>query len=545
MASPAPNTRPPIFRLSKEITLNIFALCGPPAYAADMASSDEWDDGWDPDDPARCLAVSHVCQLWRAYALDDPLLWTEPLLEFPALARMMLTRVRAAGLVIRYPTHNYDECNVPFPASLYASLRNFAQVHRLDLCAGENGLSDFFLNFAAPAPNLRTVTIDVHPDDGIWRMPSHVFDSLSPLSSLRELFCHRCLPPSQTRILGHLTTLKLDFDYDDTRWEDSYMDAIYDDFNSVDSQIVFSILHSAHSLQHLSIMRVIKSPPEGLLSVTLPHLQTFRVLENRHVIGHLLSHISLPATARLDLHCAIPEENEVEENSPGNNANAFLKSVRNWLRAKGCPPPLCVVIQHRMSDCVMTVTGPPSLSLRWTEYFAPFPHILRHSLASLPLHSITFLELSATYAYMSSHDQADRDFIAALRQVPQVAQLSLTQVPALVKPLLEALAHSDFHRTSRSLRVLVPELCKVRIANSKIWVAESDKTLAGGSMARLLGQRLVNTGKKLGLLEIDESSGVVLLAGKKAAERTVRLLRVAERVVTPHSPDDGAASEDV
>jgi hypothetical protein len=60
--------------------LEVFAYYGPPAFALASADGDDDDGNWDLDDPTCCLAVTHVCRLWRAYALNDPLLWTIPLL---------------------------------------------------------------------------------------------------------------------------------------------------------------------------------------------------------------------------------------------------------------------------------------------------------------------------------------------------------------------------------------------------------------------------------------------------------------------------------
>jgi hypothetical protein len=93
--------------------------------------------------------------------------------------------------------------------------------------------------------------------------------------------------------------------------------------------------------------------------------------------------------------------------------------------------------------------------------------------------------------------------------------------------------------------VLVPQLRVLRVLYCDVWRDDAERAAGAGSVHRLLGTRLVDTGHKLGLLEIDERLGVPELARKKVAERVVRLLRVVERVVVPMLEDDGEASDDV
>jgi hypothetical protein len=550
MTRPAPP--PPIFRLSKEVTLAIFALCGPPAYAAALAA-----DAHAPDAPPRCLAVSHVCRRWRAYALGDPLLWAAPLLAYPSLAHAMVARTRAAPLDVRYPTHARDWACRPhvdcFPAALYAVLRDCARVRALAVSASSEGWTDLLSHFVTPAPNLCTLELGIHAHEEVWRMPPHILDALAPLSSLFEVICRRCLPDPATPILRCLTSLKLDFGHSDAALPmDILMAEEHGSAHSLGIDELLALLQQTTLLRTLSLRCLLSAPkatPMPTTSAYLPHLQTLQIADSRRAIRLVLASLSVPTNITLDLECCSDHDDPDgvdDEGEPVESYKAFMKRAQRWLDSRARAPLRRATLRDSHHSYTLHADGAPgpAVKLAWWQP-APLTLALRYVLGALPLGALTHLELGGTGACTSAQGIETHDLVVALRRLPQLAALTLRKAPVLVKPLFNALAQSDYDAKARALRVLVPQLRALRVLYCDVWRDDAEKAAGAGSVHRLLGARLVDTGHKLGLLEIDERLGVPELARKKAAERVVRLLRVAERVVVPTREDDGEASEDV
>jgi hypothetical protein len=555
---------PPIFRLSKEIVLLIFSLCGPAAYADVVASGQ--NDKWKASAPACCLAVTHVCRLWRAYALSDPLLWTTPLLAWPYLARNMIARSARMPLSVRYPTLREEwECRMSsdfFPASLYAALRDFSRVRSLVLSASARGWTDLLHNFAAPAPNLCTLEMSMFAHNEVWHMPRDIFDGLSPLSSLTELVCTRCIPHLDTPALQHLTSLTLDLSS-----LDACSDAGEDDthVHTIPTETVLDILHHTPSLRRLSTRCLSVSKSLSAVysrTARLPSLQMLHIVDFGHTIGAMLASLEVPADVALDLECCSVHDDGGshgdEEKSELDKFKIFVKRIHLWLGARSRSLLLRAVFQFQgewltlsaddVSASYELIDSSPMLKLKqWDLADASFTHMLHHTVTTLRLHDVTHLVLDIPNMQVPNRELDFRDFVATLRQMDQITQITLCKAPWLVKSLLGALGHGKPDVATRTLGLPCPALRTLRFLRTNVWREDKHRALTFATFNSLLSARVVVQGRKLALLEIDEHAEVPALSSKMTAQRMMRLEYVAERVLVPPSlsRNDCGASEEV
>jgi hypothetical protein len=144
-----------IFALSEDIVVYIFSFCGPSALAEDLAR-EHGEVVW-MKNRGRCLAITHVCRLWREYALRCPSLWTAPMLDRPKLARLMMDRTETAPLTIVYPTsppkaedEDSDVGAAETPDVLEEALEQSYRVYELALAAESHDLHRYLSLLPSP-----------------------------------------------------------------------------------------------------------------------------------------------------------------------------------------------------------------------------------------------------------------------------------------------------------------------------------------------------------------------------------------------------------
>ncbi|KII87415.1 hypothetical protein PLICRDRAFT_43053 [Plicaturopsis crispa FD-325 SS-3] len=160
-------------------------------------------------DPTGWIEATNICRHWRDVALDCPMLWTRIIPGTPLWTGVLLRRSRNAPLTIEstydvYSSFNRDNVR----QSTEMALAHIPRVVSLRLTASAEDLTHILVDFATPAPAMRSLALE---DDGYgarYPLPDTFCAGLS--SALRQLDLKQCVIPCDSPLLNNLTRLKLD-----------------------------------------------------------------------------------------------------------------------------------------------------------------------------------------------------------------------------------------------------------------------------------------------------------------------------------------------
>ncbi|KAI0050280.1 hypothetical protein FA95DRAFT_640882 [Auriscalpium vulgare] len=201
---------PPLaIRLPTELLLQIFSLC--------TRKQPGNDDG--PFNPTSTIILTHVCQRWRAVALDYPLLWSTISFRTPYLARLMLDRSQDAPLIIRcdFVRENEIESQVaPIYKAARRALRHSSRAKEISLRSRSGKqLAKLVSDTRPPGEMLESLSLLGVAEryyNTVFDLPVDLF-ARAPVWPLRKLVLERVkLPPNVLpRHCAHLVHLELHY----------------------------------------------------------------------------------------------------------------------------------------------------------------------------------------------------------------------------------------------------------------------------------------------------------------------------------------------
>lgn len=257
------------------------------------------------------LAFSQVCTQWRHLALEDPRLWTRPIVSRPRLAQEMLRRAKNLPLIV--------ECTIGSKEH-YQFLTNMILQHGDTFRTFRyNGRLPYTLPLPKKLPLLEHLEV-VGPGDR-----TNMFDCPPDIEapSLRILKLNSYFPPLGTSLLSGLTTLEI-------------INNSYDSRIRVELSDVIKMLHGNPHLTNLTLREVLRDDEsvhdigqQGV--VTLSQLTSLCIVDQIFTTIQLLSRLRMPALDGL----GIQDTSEVTADSRGQDIRDIVDCLCSTLRAAG------------------------------------------------------------------------------------------------------------------------------------------------------------------------------------------------------------------
>jgi hypothetical protein len=244
------------------------------------------------------LVFSHVCQAWRALALDTPSLWTD--IDFrrdkPSRALEQLRRSCDAPLIVTFAGHRMRETRHPIEDYVSAYLARLPSIRALTFDCVYTGEVARLLNaHSDPAPTLESLSITLYNTIAFF-MPQHnspcialganLFGGRAP--RLRELLLHDCLVDPTWHPYTHLQALTLS-----------------GRTNTMSLETVLVVLAAAPMLESLYLSDIVNSDElksghfSAITPLELKYLKQWSITEHARSLIELFACLSFPSLTTL------------------------------------------------------------------------------------------------------------------------------------------------------------------------------------------------------------------------------------------------------
>lgn len=536
---------PPVHKLSEDVVLHIFMLCGPSAFAYELMQTSETQ--W-TEESHHCLAITHVCRVWRIYALRYPPLWSTPLMDRPKLAQVMLQRAGGAPLTIYRPTRlrsvpvilNSD-IEEDTPQALREALAQYPRISELAMIVSPLNFVQYLSVLSFPAESLEIFSLELMSPNPIPVLSHDVSEILNAASSLRRAFFRSCLPHFDALFLRRLTHLSLHcHSGEDTFWNQ----------HTIKINEILKVLSNTLCLQQLSVCCMIDyscissslSPP-----VHLPEIISIHITDRPVAVAVVMSCICAPRCTNFTLMaCLVHDKRDgprwEEHSSDGNTADA-LKTLQpamsNSLSCLRLSPRIIFGVDLVEYQYSLRIDGYGGRSREGTIMPGPasrliFGHVSRSPLLALymaidalNLHNTVELVLSIQPLWTPVAEPGNMEVVFSC--MPELRYLTLYKSPILLQAVLSALRHVP--KSSPYHAAVCPTLETIRILYSNVWQAESTslfEVMVTSLEARAHADTII-----LKLVEIDEHASALQLSGHETSQRVDRLLGFASQVIVP------------
>jgi hypothetical protein len=275
---------PAAMRLTRDILVLIFELCGPTAAFRENKKRI----------PSHVLAFSQVCRHWRTVALSTPALWSTPIFTWrgESITEVMIERAKDVPLCLYMPLSDKVIGKTFYEVLGQKSIRS------LDLITPYLSIS--FTTRRIPAPEMTNLKIRVcKPLRSSTGFFVQIFGrSRQSLSSgflsghapkLRSIDLTNCALPSSSPLYSTITKLALSID---------------DELPKFDFAEVVAILEHAPALERILFRHIINTKTAPLASaiptreICLPNLTEIYILDELNALTALLKRLDYPPTAR-------------------------------------------------------------------------------------------------------------------------------------------------------------------------------------------------------------------------------------------------------
>ncbi|KAF5337040.1 hypothetical protein D9611_003183 [Ephemerocybe angulata] len=239
-----------------------------------------------------CFILSHVCQQWRAIAMDCSSLWSDLSdSDGPKLSELKLSRSRNAPLSIQYLQPNGENEKI-----LQLALSQVSRLRDIDIydsCRSNNAfdLVAAFSGFTGNAPLLRSLRIERETMKAEDQFPDVDLKDIPP--SLQILELRNCnIPWTYIPISPSLEYLQLCNEH-------------LNEINRLPTQVFAKLLKCLPRLVSLDLCGYL--PADGISTfahtpVTLPRLSTLKLKDPINHIRSFLRHIQVPHTTDVDVY---------------------------------------------------------------------------------------------------------------------------------------------------------------------------------------------------------------------------------------------------
>ncbi|KAF7430839.1 hypothetical protein PC9H_006553 [Pleurotus ostreatus] len=415
------------------------------------------------------IKVSHVCQHWRAVALDSPRLWTNIVLSRPKWTREMLKRSKMAPLDIK------ADLSFLTPRLLEVARLMMKQIHRtrsLNITANHSTLNTIFAGLQGDAPLLRS--LNVHDSQRHGLLPT---DTLSVPFAMKA--------PR----LQHLELLQCNVEWN-SPFPRSLTHFKLRDATPPPMEDLLSALQAMPYLEVLELQNILPRPDLGLAKreVRLSKLKKISIKDPLPSCASLLGFLALKPSTSFHLDCTFGGEP---------SASLFLylellrqlpfKSINTLELAQDGPAYIEVYASEPASGGSPRSTN-LDFRLSWGQDVPVTPlQVFSHISKTLRL---SFLQ---TLYYHQTQDSEASFWLDNFSKLPRLQNVTLSG--SLVPSFLNALVHNESHKASepagrRSLACVgFPSLRSLALHNANLADTVGDKRLLT-TLRDVIGYRL-------------------------------------------------------
>ncbi|KAF5387398.1 hypothetical protein D9757_005781 [Collybiopsis confluens] len=291
------NLLAPISKLPAEILCTIFMFCNAPDHANMYAPAEitRW----------RWIIVTHISRLWRASAMNCPILWSKPEFTKTDWAYEMIRRSKKAPLTIEVNSNYWLTPRVVDAVS--EGLKHLDRINEIHLTASRDNMEKLLSSINLPAPFLRSLHLDIGRSDYYYHsraepymLPENFL--AGDTQKLRHIELIRCYLRWDSPLLSNLSHLQVHNPGAPAPALDQFLVAL-------SAMPRLETLDLEHALP-LSADTASTEKPR----VNLARLRKLRIVSSLTECAIFLDRVSFPssATAHIVVRCADPPENGSE-----------------------------------------------------------------------------------------------------------------------------------------------------------------------------------------------------------------------------------------
>ncbi|KAL4264321.1 F-box domain-containing protein [Pleurotus pulmonarius] len=402
------------------------------------------------------IKVSHVCQHWRAVALDSPRLWTNIVLSRPKWTREMLKRSKMAPLDIK------ADLSFLTPRLLEVVRLIMEQIHRtrsLNITANHSTLNSIFAGLH-DAPLLRSLNLRDSQRHGLLPTDSPSVPFAMKAPRLRHLELLQCNVEWNSPFLRPLTHFKL-------------CDATPPPMGDL-----LSALQAMPYLEVLELQNSLPRPDLGLgkREVRLGKLKKISIKDPLPSCASLLGFLAFKPCTSFHLDCTFSDEPPASFFSYLKVLHQLpLKSINTLELAQDGPAYIEVYASEPASGGSPRATS-FDFRLSWSQDVPVAPTEVFSSITkSLKL------SLLQTLYHHRTQDSESSFWLDNFSKLPKLQNVTLSG--SVVPSFLDALVHDQSHKASepagrRSLaRIGFPSLRSLALHNANLADTVGDKRL--------------------------------------------------------------------
>ncbi|KAL0068426.1 hypothetical protein AAF712_004504 [Marasmius tenuissimus] len=298
------NLRVPICRLPVEILGRILTFSGTDTHSTSM--------------PKYPSAMS-ICRLWRAVAMNTPIIWSKPNFYWPKWVRETMKYSKSIPLDIQWTSYSIPEQRQL--DVLFEVVEECSRVASLDFVSrSAPDLTTLLSKMVRPAPHIHFVHLETLYENDNFVIPDNFLGKDAP--RLTHFQIRGCSVPWGSSILRNLTTLSIG----------------RASFNGMSSSLqdVAATLQAAPMLETVDLSDFLPSTASTSLpcdtKIVLPRLKRLRLSSRGMVVATLLHHMSFPTTTTI--HMTVNQLDNFQESLAENLSSLFSNpnTTTNHLR---------------------------------------------------------------------------------------------------------------------------------------------------------------------------------------------------------------------